>query len=85
MKISRMYMPFFIAVFFPVMAAAGTTAVKDKVAVLITTWGMPAGYSFEYSWHSSEYSRCGDVTDAGESALYSSAMLVNFLSRLISI
>jgi hypothetical protein len=63
MKISRLYMPFLIAVFFPVLATAGTTAVQDKVAVLITTWGMPAGYSFEYSWFSSQYSRCGDVTE----------------------
>ncbi|MBW1854036.1 MAG: hypothetical protein JRJ00_05050 [Deltaproteobacteria bacterium] len=36
---------------------------EDKVAVLITGWGMPAGYSFDYSWHSSEYARCGDKTE----------------------
>jgi hypothetical protein len=24
--------------------------VEEKVAVLITDWGMPAGYNFEYAW-----------------------------------
>ena len=39
---------------------------EDKVAVLITSWGMPAGYSFDYSSHSSEYARCGDKTEYEE-------------------
>ncbi len=35
----------------------------EKVAVLITGWGMPAGYVFEYAWRSHDYARIGDVTE----------------------
>ena len=34
--------------------------VEDKVAVLITDWGMPAGYNFEYAWRSHDAARVGD-------------------------
>ena len=44
------------------MVSAQLTPTKDKVAVLITDWGMPAGYNFEYSYHSHDYSRIGDLT-----------------------
>ena len=47
----------------PFNTMANTTTVEDKIAVLITNWGMPAGYSFDYSVHSSEYDRCGDRTE----------------------
>ncbi len=36
--------------------------VQDKVAVLITSWGSPAGYNFEYSWNSHVSCRIGDRT-----------------------
>ena len=36
--------------------------VKDKIAVLITDWGMPAGYNFEYAWNSHTGARFGDWT-----------------------
>lgn len=39
------------------------TPVEDKVGVLITGWGMPAGYNFHYSWTSSDYPRVGDIAD----------------------
>jgi hypothetical protein len=44
------------------MVNAQLTPTKDKVAVLITDWGMPAGYNFEYAYHSHDYSRIGDLT-----------------------
>jgi hypothetical protein len=37
--------------------------VEDKVAVLITGWGMPSGYNFNYSYYGSVYPRCGDLTE----------------------
>jgi hypothetical protein len=30
--------------------ALSQTPVEEKVAVLITDWGMPAGYDFEHAW-----------------------------------
>lgn len=38
------------------------TPVKERVAVLITDWGMPQGYNFEYAWNSHKYCRVGDRT-----------------------
>jgi hypothetical protein len=38
-------------------------AATDKVAVLITGWGMPVGYNFDYAWTTSDYPRIGDRTD----------------------
>jgi hypothetical protein len=37
--------------------------VEDKVGVLITGWGMPSGYNFNYSYYGSIYPRCGDLTE----------------------
>ena len=48
--------------FLPLTTIADTP-VEEKVGVLITGWGMPSGYSFEYSWNSSQYARCGDITE----------------------
>ncbi len=42
---------------------ADAASVEDKVAVLITGWGMPAGYNFHYSWTSSDYPRAGDKAE----------------------
>lgn len=36
---------------------------EDKVAVLITDWGMPAGFNFEYAWRSHDAARVGDRTE----------------------
>ena len=36
---------------------------EEKVAVLITDWGMPAGYNFEYAWRSHDAARVGDLTE----------------------
>jgi len=63
MKLSKIYLAVLIAALLPFNTLATPTAVEDKVAVLITGWGMPAGYSLSYSWHSSEYARCGDKTE----------------------
>jgi len=43
-------------------SAGAKTPVSEKVAVLITGWGMPAGYNFEYSWNSHTEARVGDRT-----------------------
>ena len=39
------------------------TPIQDKVGVLITGWGMPAGYNFGYAWASPELAQIGDKTD----------------------
>jgi hypothetical protein len=43
-------------------AAGAKTPVSEKVAVLITDWGMPQGYNFEYDWNSHKTCRVGDRT-----------------------
>ena len=53
---------FIITMFFPLSGRA-QTPVGEKVGVLITGWGMPSGYNFNYSWYSSDYARCGDLTE----------------------
>ena len=37
--------------------------VKETVGVLITDWGMPTGYNFEYAWRSHDAARVGDRTE----------------------
>lgn len=37
--------------------------IEEKVAVLITDWGMPAGYNLEYAWRSHDAARVGDRTE----------------------
>jgi hypothetical protein len=63
MKLKKIYLAVLMVCVLPFNTVAKPTAVEDKVAVLITGWGMPAGYSFDYSWNSSKYARCGDKTD----------------------
>ncbi len=46
----------------PFSTTAQATPVEDQVAVLITGWGMPAGYNFNYAWTTSNYPRIGDKT-----------------------
>ena len=43
-------------------AITHATPVEDRVAVLITSWGAPAGYNFEYAWNSHSECRIGDRT-----------------------
>ena len=38
-------------------------AAQDKIAVLITGWGMPVGYNLDYAWTTSDYPRIGDITE----------------------
>ena len=45
------------------LPSVAQTPVGEKVGVLITGWGMPSGYSLEYSWNSSRIARCGDITE----------------------
>jgi len=63
MRAKKMYVPVILAVilFFSSSLAYGT-AVKDRVAVLITSWGAPAGFNFEYAWASHSWCRIGDRT-----------------------
>jgi hypothetical protein len=35
---------------------------NDKVGILITEWGTPARYIFEYSWDNNYWCRVGDLT-----------------------
>ena len=58
-----MIMLFIAAMVFLPNATKAQTPVEDKVAVLITGWGMPSGYNFNYSYYGSIYPRCGDLTD----------------------
>lgn len=55
------------ALILPHTIAAQETPINEKVAVLITGWGMPSGYNFSYSYYSSDAPRCGDrATAEGE-------------------
>jgi hypothetical protein len=51
-----------------VMCAQASYAATDKVAVLITGWGIPVGYNFDYAWTTSDYPRIGDKTEAENQA-----------------
>ena len=45
-----------------------STTDNDKIAVLITDWGTPSRYVFEYSWYNHYWARVGDPTDNGTTA-----------------
>jgi hypothetical protein len=62
MRVTRIILICTIMFLLPCMVSAQLTPTKDKVAVMITDWGMPAGYNFEYAYHSHDYSRIGDLT-----------------------
>ena len=62
MKVIKFSMIVIMALLIP-FAGMAQTPVEEKVGVLITGWGMPSGYNFMYSWHSSDYARCGDRTE----------------------
>ena len=51
-----------------VMCAQASYAATDKVAVLITGWGIPVGYNFDYAWTTSDYPRIGDKTETENQA-----------------
>ena len=36
---------------------------NEKVAVLITSWGAPAGFNFDYAWNNHRDCRIGDLTE----------------------
>lgn len=52
----------FLFVLFTLLAGRAHAA-DDTIAVLITGWGMPVGYNFDYAWTTSDYPRIGDKTD----------------------
>ncbi len=56
---------FFLSLSVPGLSAAASdnASVDDTIAVLITGWGMPAAYNFDYAWTSSDYPRIGDLTE----------------------
>lgn len=69
MKRQRFFRKGFTAASFIIVCALALStmghavAAEDRVAVLITGWGMPFGYNFEYAFHSHDYSRIGDMTE----------------------
>ena len=44
-------------------ASGFAAAAGDKIGVLITEWGTPARYIFEYSWDNNYWCRVGDLTE----------------------
>ena len=62
MKVIKTTLIVIIALLLPRVSMA-QTPVEEKVGILITGWGMPSGYSLEYSWNSSKFARCGDLTE----------------------
>lgn len=48
-------------------AVASNTG-NNKIAVLITDWGTPSRYVFEYSWYNHYWARVGDPTDNATAA-----------------
>ncbi len=63
MIFKKSYLTVFILLCVSCNVFAQTTPVDEKVAVLITGWGLPAGYVFEYAWRSHDAARIGDVTE----------------------
>jgi hypothetical protein len=63
MKAAKMYTAIIMVVLIPLLGYAGTPPDHDKVGVLITGWGMPAGYNFGYAWASPDLAQIGDKTE----------------------
>ncbi len=61
MKIKAIYFILIAALLFPCTALAGKTPVEEKVAVLITGWGLPNGFNQDYAWGAALNS-IGDAT-----------------------
>jgi len=83
MKLNKIYLAVLMVCLLPFNSVAEPTAVEDKVAVLVTGWGMPAGYSFDYSWYSSEYARCAVIRQSMRGSPVNLVMWVNYPSRRI--
>ena len=60
MKVKKLCLLLSVILLGPCAAMAQTT---DKIAVLITGWGMPAGFSFGYAWTSPDKAQIGDKTE----------------------
>ncbi len=45
-------------------ASGFAAGASDKIGVLITEWGTPARYIFEYSWDNNYWCRVGDLTES---------------------
>ena len=60
---SKMYLVFAIIILCLPCSVFAQTPVSEKVGVLITGWGMPAGYNFGYAWASPDLAQIGDKTD----------------------
>jgi hypothetical protein len=63
MKAKKVYPLLTIMLLVLCISAAQATPVEDKIAVLITSWGMPAGYNFGYAWASPDLAQIGDKTE----------------------
>jgi len=62
MKTHKKYFLPIIAVLVTLIAAC-PKPVAEKVAVLLLSWGAPAGYCPDYAWNSHQTARIGDVTE----------------------
>ena len=62
-NVSQRFWLFLLVFFFVPSLVFAETPVEEKVAVLITGWGMPAGYNFHYAWTSHDNPRIGDLTE----------------------
>jgi hypothetical protein len=56
------YLTLTVTLLLPFITVSYAKPVEDKVAVLITDWGTPAGFNFEYAWTSHSLCRVGDRT-----------------------
>jgi hypothetical protein len=63
MKAKKLSLMLTIILLVPCISMAQSTPVKDKIAVLITGWGMPAGYNYDYAWASPDLAQIGDKTE----------------------
>ena len=63
MKAKKIYLLLTIMLLVPCISMAQSTPVEDKIAVLITSWGMPAGFNFGYAWTSPDKAQIGDKTE----------------------
>ncbi len=62
MKSKKIYIATIIVFLVLLSGISHAVSVKDKVAVLITSWGAPAGFNFDYAWNNHRDCRIGDRT-----------------------
>ena len=63
MKLFGVFTGIISLLIFPFTSIAQDSPPEEKIAVLITGWGMSSNYNFEYAWRSHDYPRIGDRTE----------------------